>query len=189
MQAFSLSLIKGRLGSDQERREIQTSPERKRARGRSSARPEGPGRRTPPPRRSVACVPGPDTLTAKARSQVASSVSNDIAERMDGGGAHQDIKRAEPRDGSFYRRAGEIGLTRVAVKAHYDLLFICREEIGDGEGVLRIADDGDLVDASGQERRRRKADARTSAQYERVLPSNSLSREGKVICRAEVWTL
>ena len=28
MQAFSLSLIKGRLGSDQERREIQTSPER-----------------------------------------------------------------------------------------------------------------------------------------------------------------
>src|SRR5271156_65618 len=31
MQAFSLSLIKGRLGSDQERREIQTSPERKRA--------------------------------------------------------------------------------------------------------------------------------------------------------------
>src|SRR5271163_67947 len=49
-----------RLGSDQERREIQTSPERKRARGRSSARPEGPGRRTPPPRRSVACVPGPD---------------------------------------------------------------------------------------------------------------------------------
>jgi len=60
MQAFSLSLIKGRLGSDQERREIQTSPQRKRARGRSSARPEGPGRRTPPPRRSVACVPGPD---------------------------------------------------------------------------------------------------------------------------------
>ena len=60
MQAFSLSLIKGRLGSDQERREIQTSPERKRARGRSSARPEGPGRRTPPPQRSVACVPGPD---------------------------------------------------------------------------------------------------------------------------------
>jgi hypothetical protein len=33
MQAFGLSLIKGRLGSDQERREIQTSPERKRARG------------------------------------------------------------------------------------------------------------------------------------------------------------
>jgi hypothetical protein len=32
MQAFSLSLMKGRLGSDQERREIQTSPERKRAR-------------------------------------------------------------------------------------------------------------------------------------------------------------
>ena len=32
MQAFGLSLIKGRLGSDQERREIQTSPERKRAR-------------------------------------------------------------------------------------------------------------------------------------------------------------
>jgi len=31
MQAFGLSLIKGRLGSDQERREIQTSPERKRA--------------------------------------------------------------------------------------------------------------------------------------------------------------
>jgi hypothetical protein len=28
MQAFGLSLIKGRLGSDQERREIQTSPER-----------------------------------------------------------------------------------------------------------------------------------------------------------------
>jgi hypothetical protein len=117
------------------------------------------------------------TLTAKARSQVASSVSSDIAERMDGGGAHQDIKRAEPRDGSFYRRAGEIGLTRVAVKTHYDLL--CREKIGDGEGVLRIADDGDLVAASGQERRRRQADARTSAQYERVLPSNSLSREGK----------
>ena len=135
----------------------------------------------------MACVPGPDTLTAKARSQVASSVSNDIAERMDGGGAHQDTKRAEPRDGSFYRRAGEIGLTRVAVKTHYDLL--CREKIGDGEGVLRIADDGDLVAASAQERRRRQADARTSAQYERVLPSNSLSREGKVICRAEVWTL
>ena len=88
---------------------------------------------------------------------------------MDGGGAHQDTKRAEPRDGSFYRRAGEIGLTRVAVKAHYDLLFICRETIGDGEGVLRIADDGDLVAASGQERRRRQADARTSAQYERRL--------------------
>jgi len=33
MQAFGLSLIKGRIGSDQERREIQTSPERKRARG------------------------------------------------------------------------------------------------------------------------------------------------------------
>src|SRR5271163_4430830 len=33
MQAFGLSLIKGRLGSDQERREIQTPPERKRARG------------------------------------------------------------------------------------------------------------------------------------------------------------
>ena len=33
MQALGLSLIKGRLGSDQERREIQTSPERKRARG------------------------------------------------------------------------------------------------------------------------------------------------------------
>ena len=33
MQAFGLSLIKGRLGSDQERREIQTSPERKSARG------------------------------------------------------------------------------------------------------------------------------------------------------------
>ena len=33
MQAFGLSLIKGRLGSDQERREIQTSPERKHARG------------------------------------------------------------------------------------------------------------------------------------------------------------
>ena len=97
------------------------------------------------------------TLTAKARSQVASSVSNDIAERMDGGGAHQDIKRAEPRDGSFYRRADEIGLTRVAVKAHYDLLFICHEKIGDGEGVLRMADDGDLVAASGQERRRRQS--------------------------------
>jgi hypothetical protein len=38
MQAFGLSLIKGRLGSDQERREIQTSPERKRAEAWSSAR-------------------------------------------------------------------------------------------------------------------------------------------------------
>jgi hypothetical protein len=33
MQAFSLSLIKGRLGSNQDRWEIQTQPERKRARG------------------------------------------------------------------------------------------------------------------------------------------------------------
>ena len=39
MQAFGLSLIKGRLGSDQERREIQPSPERKRARGRSAGAP------------------------------------------------------------------------------------------------------------------------------------------------------
>jgi hypothetical protein len=61
MQAFGLSLIKGRLGSDQERREIQTSPERKtRPRPGLRARPEGPGRRTPPSRRSMACVPGPD---------------------------------------------------------------------------------------------------------------------------------
>jgi hypothetical protein len=61
MQAFGLSLMKGRLGSDQERREIQTSPERKtRPRPGLRARPEGPGRRTPPPRRSMACVPGPD---------------------------------------------------------------------------------------------------------------------------------
>src|ERR1700722_3067857 len=73
MQAFSLSLIKGRLGSDQERREIQTSPERKRARGRSSARPEGPGRRTPPPRRSVACVP---VLTSPIRIDAHKELSN-----------------------------------------------------------------------------------------------------------------
>ena len=61
MQAFGLSLIKGRLGSDQERREIQTSPERKtRPRPGLRERPEGPRPRTPPPRRSRPCVRGPD---------------------------------------------------------------------------------------------------------------------------------
>ena|ERR1700677_927404 len=88
---------------------------------------------------------------------------------MDGGGAHQDIERAEPRDGFFYRRADEIGSTRVAVKAHDDLLFIRCETIGDGEGIFRMTDDGDLGAASRQKRRRRQTDARTSAQYERCL--------------------
>src|SRR5271155_5450438 len=61
MQAFGLSLIKGRLGSDRERREIQTSPEMKtRTEAQPSAHRERPRHRTPPPRRPTACVPGPE---------------------------------------------------------------------------------------------------------------------------------
>src|SRR5277367_3098739 len=91
MQAFSLSLIKGRLGSDQERREIQTSPERKRARGRSSARPEGPGRRTPPPRRSVACVPGPDLPSESMRIRGCLMPTTPQSSRL---GTHDALRRA-----------------------------------------------------------------------------------------------
>ena len=91
MQAFSLSLIKGRLGSDQERREIQTSPERKRARGRSSARPEGPGRRTPPPRRSVACVPGPDLTPSKSSIRSCLMPTTTQSSRL---GMHDAFRRA-----------------------------------------------------------------------------------------------
>jgi hypothetical protein len=60
MQAVGLSLMKGRLGSDQERREIQTRPNENAPEAWSWARPEGARRRTPPPRRSKSCVPGPD---------------------------------------------------------------------------------------------------------------------------------
>ena len=54
MQAFGLSLIKGRLGSDQERREIQTSPERKRARGPVF----GASRRTKPSNAAAGAIDG-----------------------------------------------------------------------------------------------------------------------------------
>ena len=50
-------------------------------------------------------------------------------------------------------------MTRIAVKADYVLLSIRRETIGDGEGVFRMTDDGDLGAASGEQRRRRQADA------------------------------
>jgi len=70
MQAFRLSLIKGDDSDRIRTGGIQTSrTERKRARGGLGDARKDQGRRTPPPRRSVGCVRGPDLTNPNRRDK------------------------------------------------------------------------------------------------------------------------
>jgi hypothetical protein len=102
MQAFGLSRIKGRLGSDQERREIQTSPERKtRPRPGFRARPkkqDGDRRRRGDRGRASAVLPWTDRITRTRRRLMRTTTRVfAVGDARRGPTGRQTSRRREPR--------------------------------------------------------------------------------------------
>ncbi|GLS19661.1 hypothetical protein GCM10007874_26780 [Labrys miyagiensis] len=82
---------------------------------------------------------------------------------MNGGRAHQDVERAELGNRSGNRRADEVGLAGIAMETDHLALSISRKLFGNGKRILRVANDGNIRAAVGQQRRGRKADAGAAA--------------------------